>query len=94
MDGVRRFEDPPKDIKLNEDGTVEGWYVSPSKQAAADRRTIDESFDALHWRRRFDRTKKLLRKRNRMIVALSRKIGDLERRMVLFSQAGRRPLTV
>jgi len=79
--GVRFFEDPPKVIKNNPDGSIEGWYVSPTKHAAAERKIIEESFDALRWRQRFERLKKLLLKKERTLVMLSRKVGDLERRL-------------
>jgi len=80
LSGVQHFEDPPTNVVVKDDGTMQGWNVSPSKQAAADKKVIDESFDALRWRQRCDRLKKMLRKKDRTIVLLSRKIGDIERR--------------
>jgi len=81
LTGIRHFEAPPEKIVVNPDGTIVGWGVSPSAQAAADRRLIEESFDSLRWRQRCERLKKVVKKRDRTIALLSNKLADVERRL-------------
>lgn len=81
LEGVRFFEDPPTKIEYGPDGSIKNWSYSPAKQAEADTRVAEDSFQVLRLKRRYARVKELLRRRTEMVRHLTQRIGELERRL-------------